>query len=133
MAIAGSNTFTLWLLGLGTAAHAAGWAVMPGSGLRRLAAAIVSTLAVWLLISGNPLFVGTAVVPYLSWLHVTARPPLAWATAVIPLGGAIVAGLLFAPLDHRGMLGAIGVMAAAIAVGATATALLSRRNPSRGQ
>lgn len=136
LAIAGSNTFTLWLLALGTVGHAAGWTIMPGPGLRRLAAALVSTLAVWLLISGNPRFVGVAVVPYLFWLLVTRAPALAGLTALLPASAAVAVALLAGPefFADRGMLPALGMVAAATALAALVTwgirRALSRRNPS---
>lgn len=88
-AIAGSNTVSLWLLGLGTLAHVAGWAVLPADGWRRLTAVFPSTLGCWLLLAGSG-WVGVLLMPYLAWLLVRHRPPSTWLTGLFVAAAAVV-------------------------------------------
>lgn len=85
----GSNTYTLPLLLVGTLAHATGWAIMPARGWRRLLAVVPATGQIWLLLTG-PQSMWTLVVPYLCWLLVRHRPPLAYLTVLLPLANGIV-------------------------------------------
>lgn len=127
LAIAGSNTFALWALALGTAAHAAGWCVLPAAGWRRTLAVGPSTLAMWLLLAG-PRFVIVLIVPYLCWLLVRHRPALAALTA-IPVGVvALLAGDAFHE-DYGRMLPALAIVGAAMVVCAWAARLIPSRNP----
>ena len=72
IAVAGADTFVLWLLLLGTIVHIAGWCIMPANGWRRVVAVALSTPAVLLLLTG-PRFIGVLVLAYIAWLLV--RPP----------------------------------------------------------
>lgn len=144
MAIAGANTFALLVLLAGTLGHAAGWALLPGPGSRRLAAALVSTPAVWLLISGNAHFIGVLVVPFLGWQLVRQRSAAAWLSGLLPAAAALACGELFGAA--RAMLPAFALMALSMLPAEAAairfdrwgaarsrprrTPRISRRNPS---
>ncbi len=125
VAIAGSNTEALWVLAMGTAAHVAGWCVLPSAGWRRVVAVGPSTLTVWLLLAG-PRFVIVLVVPYLLWLLVRHRPPLAGLTAVPVAVAAILVGDAFGQ-DYSRMLPALAIVGATMAAGAWAARLLPDR------
>ena len=106
VAIAGSDTYVLLLLLAGTTASVVGWCILPSAGWRRVVAVGPSTVAMWLLLPG-PRYLVVLVIPYLAWLLVRHRPPLAWVTAAFVLGGAIALGQLFSAYEH--MLIAIAI------------------------
>jgi len=85
--IAGGSPFANWLLAAGTAAHVAGWAVIPSAGWRRVVAMCLSTLASWFLLTG-PRWLGILALGYLGWLLVRHRPLVAYVTAVFPIAAA---------------------------------------------
>jgi len=106
VAIAGSNTYVLLLLLGGVLAHLAGWAIMPADGWRRVTAAVISTPAALLLLTG-PQFLGILVLPSLGWLLVRHRPARSYPTLVFVLAGAVIVARLFP--DYSGMLPALGI------------------------
>ena len=106
VAIAGSDTYVLLLLLAGTIAHVVGWCILPSAGWRRIVAAGPSTLAMWLLLPG-PRYLVVLIVPYLAWMLVRHRPPLAWLTAIFVLAGAILLGQVY--WEYRDMLEALGI------------------------
>ncbi len=89
IAIAGSNTWSLWLLGLGTTAYLVGWSILPSAGWRRVVVLFPATLAAWLLLTG-PRFIGVLVVPYLAWLLVRHRPPRSYATVLFVIATSVM-------------------------------------------
>jgi hypothetical protein len=123
VAVAGSSAYVLWLAGLGTIAHIAGWSILPADGWRRVVAAAVSTPMTWLLITG-PHYLGVLVVCYLAWMLARHRPLRAWSTALLPAAGAVAAGSLFP--DYDGMLAALGLMTGVLVGSAWLAALLAR-------
>jgi len=122
VAIAGSNVFVLWLAGLGMLAHAAGWAILPAAGWRRIVAAAVGTPLTLLLLAG-PHYVGVVVVSFLAWLLARHRPARVWFTAVFPAAGATIVGATAPPTG--GMLPALAIMGAVLAGSAWIAAYLS--------
>ena len=106
VAIAGSDTYVLLLLLVGVLAHLAGWAIMPADGWRRVTAAVISTPAALLLLTG-PQFLGVLVLPFIGWLLVRHRPARSYPTLVFVLAGAVIVGRLFP--DYSGMLPALGI------------------------
>ncbi|WBU37737.1 hypothetical protein [Homoserinibacter sp. YIM 151385] len=134
--IAGAVEWMLWMLYLGSALHAAGWAILPGAGWRRVLAAAVSTPAIWLLISGNPRFLVVLVVPVACWLLVRHRHPLAWLALPIPLAAALAVGETIPGSGGRYPV-ALALVAASAVAGAWIAALIdarvrSRRSPRPG-
>ena len=128
-AIAGSDTYVLLLLLAGTVAHVAGWCVMPSDGWRRVVAAILSTPAVWLLLTG-PRFIGVLALPYLAWLIVRHRPARSYPTLIFVLAGAAILPGVFP--DYTGMLPALLIELAVIAASAwVARAVATPRNSRR--
>ena len=125
IAIAGSNTEALWVLALGTLAHAAGWCILPADGWRRAVAVAPSTLAMWLLLAG-PRFVIVLVAPYLLWLLVRHRTPLAVLTAIPVAVVALLVGDAFGQ-DYSRMLLALAIVIAVCAACATLARVVSRR------
>ena len=124
--IAGANAYAFWLILPGTAAHLAGWCIMPSDGWRRVVAAIVSTPAVWLLLTG-PHFIGVLVLPYVGWMLVRHRPARAYVTVIFPIAGAVLIGNAFP--DYSGMLAALGIEGAVLAASAWLARLISRPSP----
>jgi hypothetical protein len=106
VAIAGSDTFALWLLWAGSIAHIVGWCIMPAAGWRRLVVALPSTISMWLLLPG-PRYLVVLVLPYLGWLLVRHRPALAYPTAIFVLAGAILLGQVFS--EYRDMIEVLSV------------------------
>jgi hypothetical protein len=106
VAIAGSDTFVLLLLLAGVLAHLAGWAIMPADGWRRVTAAVMSTPAALLLLTG-PQYIGVLVLPYIGWLLVRHRPARSYPTVVFVLAGAVIVARLFP--DYGGMLPALAI------------------------
>lgn len=94
LGIAGSNTVTLWLLGIATAAEVIGWCLLPSDGWRRTLAVPLGTLTMWLLLTG-PRFVVVLVIPYLLWLLVRHRPPVTAVTAIPVVVAAVLVGNAF--------------------------------------
>lgn len=125
VAIAGSNHNTLWLLGIGTGAHVAGWCILPAAGWRRTVAIGPATLTMWLLLTG-PRFLFVLVVPYLLWLLVRHRPPRAVITAVPVAMVAVLVGNAFGQ-DYARMLPALAAVVAVIVVADRAARLLDPR------
>ncbi|PZQ90554.1 MAG: hypothetical protein DI534_04945 [Leifsonia xyli] len=128
-AIAGSNTVTLWLLGVATGAHVAGWCILPSAGWRRVVAVGPATLTMWLLLAG-PRFVIVLVVPYLLWLLVRHRPPLAALTALPVALTALLVGEAFG-LDYARMPAALAVVGVTMFACAWAARLIARIRPRR--
>jgi hypothetical protein len=106
VAIAGFDTYVRLLLIAGVLAHLAGWTIMPADGWRRVTAAVISTPAALLLLTG-PQFLGVLVLPYIGWLLVRHRPARSYPTVVFVLAGAVIVGGLFP--DYSGMLPALGI------------------------
>ena len=125
LAIAGSNTVTLWLLGLGTLFSVLGWCVLPSAGWRRTVAVVPAVFAMWLLLTG-PRFVIVLVVPYLCWLLVRHRPALTGVTAIPVVAVAILVGNAFGQ-DYSRMLVALGIVGATMVASAWAAGLMARR------
>lgn len=131
VAIAGSDTYVLLLLLAGTIAHVAGWCIIPADGWRRVVAVVISTPAVWLLLTG-PRFIGVLVLPYVGWLLVRHRPLRSYPTVIFVLAGAVIVPRLFP--DYSDMLPALGVeftvtLASAWAARAVTVTRDSRRPP----
>lgn len=129
VAIAGSNTEALWVLTLGTIAHAAGWCILPSAGWRRAVAVAPATLTMWLLLAG-PRFVIVLVVPYLLWLLVRHRSALGALTALPVAAAAILVGDV-AGLDYTRMLPALAVVGVTMLACAWGAGLLARRRTVR--
>lgn len=129
VAIAGSNTVSLWwLLAPGTIAHVAGWCFLPSAGWRRVVAIVISTPAVWLLLTG-PKFIGVLVLPYIGWLLVRHRPPRSYPTVIFVAAGAVILPRLFP--DYDGMLSALALELAVIAASAWAARAVAGPRSSR--
>jgi energy-converting hydrogenase Eha subunit A len=128
IAVAGADTFVLWLLLLGAVVHIAGWCVMPASGWRRVVASVLSTPAVLLLLTG-PRFIGVLVLPYIAWLVVRHRPARSFPTLVFVLGAAVILSRLYG--DYSGMLPALGIEVAVMAASAWAARAVAGRGHSR--
>lgn len=124
-AIAGSNTEALWVLAIGTVAHAAGWCLLPSAGWRRTVAVGPATLTMWLLLAG-PRFVIVLVVPYLLWLLVRHRSTLAALTAVPVAMVALLVGDAFGQ-DYTRMLTALGIVGVAMLAAGWLAQLIDRR------
>ena len=103
VAIAGSDTYVLWLLWPARIAHVAGWCILPVRGLAAVVVVLPSTLSMWLLLPG-PRYLVVLVIPYLGWLLVRHRPALAYPTAIFVLAGRdpARAGVLGVPRHARG-------------------------------
>lgn len=131
VALAGADTFQLLILLVGTLACLVGWGILPADGWRRLVAALPATLCGWLLL-GGPRFVGVLVVPYLCWLLVRHRPPLAWLTALLPIASSVVVAQTVT--EYRGMLPALAIQVAVtvLAAGTARTVAARSPRPSRG-
>ena len=122
IALAGADTFQLLILLVGTAACMTGWGILPADGWRRLISAVPATLCGWLLL-GGPRFVGVLVIPYLCWLLVRHRPPVAWLTALLPVAAAVV--IAQTVQEYRGMLVALGVELAVIVLAAAVARIVA--------
>lgn len=127
LCIAGADTYQLLALAA-TLPHVVGWAILPADGWRRLTAALPSTLACWLLLTG-PRFLLVLVLPYLCWMLVRHRPLLAAVTVVIPAGTALVIASVVQGYDA--MLPALAVEGAALVAGALSARVLASQLPSR--
>lgn len=128
--VLGSDTFQLWLLGLGQLAISAGWLVLPAAGWRRIVATLTASIGCWLLL-GGPELIPAALLPLLAWLLVRHRPPLAWLGALASTA-VVLAELAVLPHDYSGMLPELAVTAAALAIGAMAAAGIDRVLRARG-
>jgi hypothetical protein len=93
--LAGSNTYTVTFLLLGTVSHVAGWFILPAVGARRVWVAWPSLVCVWLLLTG-PQILFAMVLPLLGWLVVRQRPLRSYVVLVIP----VVTGILLAGAFH---------------------------------
>jgi hypothetical protein len=128
IAVAGADTFVLWLLLIGTVVHIAGWCVMPSSGWRRVVAVSLSTPAVILLLTG-PRFIGVLVLPYIAWLLVRHRPARSYPTLIFVLAAAVILPRLYG--DYDGMLPALGIELAVMAASGWAARAVAGRLRSR--
>jgi hypothetical protein len=128
IAVAGADTFVLWLLLIGTVVHVAGWCVMPSSGWRRVVAVALSTPAVILLLTG-PRFIGVLVLPYIAWLLVRHRPARSYPTLIFVLAAAVILPRIYD--DYDGMLPALGIELAVMAASAWAARAVAGRLRSR--
>lgn len=125
----GSNTWTLPLLLIGTAAHVIGWAIMPASGWRRLVVVVPATAQIWILLTG-PYSAWTFVVPYLCWLLVRHRPARSYITVLFPLANGMILPQFFT--EYTGMLPTLAIsMAVLIASAWVASVLASSANAQR--
>jgi hypothetical protein len=125
----GSNTWTLPLLLIGTAAVATGWAIMPARGWRRLLAVAPATGQIWLLLTG-PQSMWTLVVPYLCWLVVRHRPATAYLTVLFPVANGFIIPQFFS--EYSGMPLALAISMAVFVGSAWLARLLaqSARGPA---
>jgi len=124
MAIAGSQTDSLWVLTIGTIAHVAGWCVLPAAGWRRTLAVAPGTLAMWLLLTG-PRFVFVLVLPSLLWLLVRHRPPIALLTTAPVAVAAVLVGNTVGQ-DYSRMLPSLAIVGTTMVACAWAAAGLDR-------
>lgn len=129
-----SDTGNLIPLITGSAAHVAGWLIMPAAGWRRVLPLAPSTLVVWLLLTG-PSSMWTLTVPFLFWLLVRHRP---WRSA-LAVGPVLLNGVVCATLftEYRWMpvavaLSAVVLVASAWGARALARPVASVRRPARG-
>ncbi|WP_213815937.1 hypothetical protein [Glaciihabitans sp. dw_435] len=107
----GANTYTLFLLGLSTLAHAAGWIVLPARGPRRAWVVAPNVAVVWILLTG-PGTTWALVVPFLCWLLIRQRPALSYLAVLPVLAMGWVVSHVFQ--EYRGMPYALGLMAVAV-------------------
>jgi len=121
--IAGANAFAIWVLVPGIVAHVAGWSILPSDGWRRVVAALTSTPAVLLLLTG-PHFIGVLVVPYLGWLLVRHRPARSYLTVLFPAAGAVLVATAFP--QYSGMLAALAIEGGVLAASAWIARMISR-------
>lgn len=84
LGLQGANPRVLPLLLAGTIMHAAGWAVLPSPGWRRVIAAALGTATIWLLLMG-PTAVGALALPFAGWMLVRQRPWRAWVGILFPI------------------------------------------------
>ena len=89
-----TNTYTIGFLLLGTLALCFGWAILPATGGRRLAAFGPSLLATWLMLTGPQiLFVMAATL--LGWLLVRERPLRSYVVLLFPIASGVIMAYLF--------------------------------------
>jgi hypothetical protein len=122
----GSNTYTLPLLLIGTAAHITGWSIMPARGWRRLVVVVPATTQIWLLLTG-PQSMWTLTIPYLCWLLVRHRPAAAYLTVLFPIANGFIIPQFFS--EYSGMPAAL-VISMAVFIGSTWLARLIAPLPS---
>lgn len=118
----GSNTWTLPLLLIGTAAHATGWAILPAKGWRRLVVVVPATAQIWILLTG-PYSVWTFIVPYVCWLLVRHRPARSYITVLFPLANGFIVPQFFT--EYTGMLPALAISLAVVIASAWLARLLA--------
>lgn len=129
----GSNTWTLPLLLIGTVAHAAGWAIMPARGGRRLLAVVAASAQLWILLAGPP-WAWSLVAQYLCWLLVRHRPARSYLTALLPLASGVIIPRFFT--EYSGMPATLAISTAVLvgsawlARGIASTAPRSQRTAS---
>lgn len=134
-AVAGSNTYTLWLLLVGTITLTVGWCILPAKGWRRVAALPGAIFGAWLLLTG-PDFIWVLVLPYAGWLLVRHRPSLSYTTLAIVLGGTILISRIFTTYAQMPIAYACGLavfVLAAWTARAAAIADWRRRRARRGE
>jgi hypothetical protein len=102
----GTTNYALWSLLMGVLVHVAGWSVMPADGWRRVVAVLISTPAVFLLLTGLR-FIGVLVLPYIGWMLVRHRPARSYPTVIFVLAGAVIVARVFP--DYDGMLPALAI------------------------
>lgn len=106
-----SNTYTVPFLLSGTVATVVGWSILPGGGGRRIAAALLGTAMIWLLLTG-PQAMWTFLGLFLAWLIVRHRPARSYVTLLFPLANAFAAPRLFE--EYRWMPVALGISLAVV-------------------
>ena len=129
LALAGSNTYVLSFLLLGTISHVGGWVILPGPGVRRTWVAAPSLVAVWLLLTG-PQSVPVLVIPFVAWLFVRQRPALSYLAALPVLAITLIIANLYS--EHTAMPLALAVSAIALIGSAWLARFIARlgRTPS---
>ena len=131
LAMAGSNSYSLWLLWVGLVAHAAGWCIQPSAGWRRIVAVLPSSVAMLGLLAG-PHYLAVLVIPYIGWLLVRHRPGRSYPTVIFPLASAVIIWREV-PADYAGMLPALGIELAVIVISgfvARVLAIPTRSSPA---
>jgi hypothetical protein len=93
LGLQGTSPYILWLLPIGAVLHAAGWAILPADGWRRIVAGSASSIAVLLLLTG-PQALWMLSLPYAGWLLVRRRPALAWTTLALPIASGFALALI---------------------------------------
>ncbi len=124
----GSNTYTLLLLLIGTAAHITGWSIMPARGWRRLAVIVPATAQIWLSLTG-PQSMWTLAIPYACWLLVRHRPALAYLTVLLPVANGVIMVRVFS--DYSGMPLALAISMSVFVGAAWLARLIARRTVQR--
>jgi hypothetical protein len=110
-----ASVYAGYLLVGGLTAHIAGWIVLPARGLRRVAIALPSALAVGSLLFGSAGSI-LLVIPLAGWLYLRERPAIAYLVTVLP----VLAGLLLGQLYPQYGQGAIVVAISALVLVASA-------------
>jgi hypothetical protein len=95
--LAGSNTYTVTFLLVGTVTHVAGWFILPARAARRVWVAWPSLVCVWLLLTGPQILFAMAL-PLLGWLVVRQRPVRSFVVLIVPVAvGIWLAGVVNGP------------------------------------
>jgi hypothetical protein len=92
--IQAASFYSQQFLALGTAAHLAGWWIVPGRGWRRLWASIPSVFVMILLLTGGPAF-AALLLPLAGWLWLRQRPARSYLALIAPLATGILLGQAF--------------------------------------
>jgi hypothetical protein len=102
----GSNTWTLPLLLIGTAANVTGWSILPSRGWRRMVALVPAVAQLWIMLTG-PESMWTLTVPYICWLLVRHRPLRSYVTVVFPIACGVIIPQYFQ--EYSGMVLALTI------------------------
>ena len=94
----GANVWTLHFLLVGTVAHAAGWAILPAQGWRRVTAVAPSVATIWIVLTG-PQALWAITLSFTCWLLVRHRPLRSYLTVLFPLVTGIAIAQYFRELS----------------------------------
>lgn len=118
----GANTWALPLIVIGLIAHAAGWAIMPARGWRRIVAVVPSIGAVFVLLTG-PQGITALTVVLACWLLVRHRPALSYVTLLLPLTSGFIIGTTMR--EYSGMPLALAISAVVLVASAWLARLIA--------
>jgi hypothetical protein len=127
-----ASVYAGYFLGIGIAAHAIGWLVLPARGPRRVIVALPSAICAAAPLIGS-LGSVLVVVCLLCWLWVRQRPAISYPVLLLPLISGVVLAQLYPQYGHGDIVVAVTVVVLVASAWLASWIARTRRTTSAGR